>query len=372
MRTLTPIACALALAILAGCGSMSLENKRVDYKAVAVRAPSLEVPPDLTVPAPGEHYTVPEDGESASFSDYAKNTGGAASGVKPTNTVLPATPHVHMERNGAQRWLVVDDKAENIWPSIKAFFQENGLPVKTENPQAGVMETDWAENRANIPKTGLRSLLGKVFDGLYDSGEKDMFRVRLERTKDGNGTEIYLTHYGIEEVLNSDKSESRWQDRPSDPDLEAAMLQMLAVKLGGVDVPVTAAGAQPVAQNDAGGSPPQLQKRADDTQFIVMNEAFDKSWRKVGLALERAKFTVTDKNRARGIYYIRADEPQKEKGWLDKLAFWKKDEEPKSLRYQVQVREVTSGCEVTVRSGEGTDAATAQRIIESVFKALGQ
>ncbi|MDR0480879.1 MAG: outer membrane protein assembly factor BamC [Gallionellaceae bacterium] len=382
----------IVLAALAGCSSINLQSKTIDYGAKATKAPTLETPPDLTKPAPGEQFVIPDDeGDSGTnYSDYNKN-GGTGTVPKTPNkaaTVLPALPNVHMERNDTQRWLVVDDTADNVYPQVRDFFTGTGLKIKTDNPGAGIIETDWAENLAKLPQTGLRAIFGKMVDGLYDSGERDMYRARLERTADGKGTAIYLTHYGREEVLSDDKSTSHWQERKPDPELEAAMLQMLAAKLGGVTTPPPAndaAAAESAESNDISGPPPQLKTRPDNTKFIAMQEPFDRSWRRVGLALEKAKFSVTDKNRMRGFYYIRASAQKKEKSWLQKLAFWSKDEAPTSQRYQVRVRELDQGCEVTVTSAEenamdagnantSSTAATAvddsPRVVEILFQAL--
>lgn len=352
---------------LAGCGSMSLESKRVDYKAAAVKVPSLEVPPDLTTPDAEDHYAIPESsGSVASYSDFAR--GGMSSQAR-ASAVLPESRTVRMERNGTQRWLVVNDKAENIWPVIKAFWPENGFAIKVEDAQAGVIETDWAENRSKIPRTGLRSILGKVIDGAYDSGERDMYRVRLERSQDGNSTEIYLTQYGREEVLSADKSTSKWQSRPNDPDLEATMLQMLMTKLGGAEEQ-----AQAKAQGEAASASaaPRLQTQANGNNTILLNEPFDRSWRTVGLALERAGYVVEDKDRASGVYFLRVHDAEKEKGWLDKMAFWRSEEEAKPVRYQVTVHEGSSGCEVAAITSDGESNANTQRIIDTLYKSLSQ
>jgi outer membrane protein assembly factor BamC len=370
MRNLHLTALSLAMLALAGCGSMSMENKRVDYKAAAVKVPSLEVPPDLTAPAAEDHYTIPEGTASvANYSDFAK---GNASPQARASSVLPESRSVRLERNGAQRWLVVDDKAENVWPVIKAFWQENGFAIKTENPQAGIIETDWAENRAKIPKTGLRSLLGKVFDDLYDSGEKDMYRVRLERSKDGNSTEIYLTQYGKEEVLSSDKSTSQWQSRPNDPELEATMLQMLMTRLGGAEAQAQAKAQMGTPSAQEAVATPKLQTLANGNKIILLSEPFDRSWRTVGLALEHEGFVVEDKDRANGVYYLRVEEDAKEKGWLDKMAFWRSEEKAKPARYQVSVHEGSTGCEVAANNGNGESNPNTQRIIDALYKALGK
>ena len=360
------------LFVLVGCSSIGLEEKRVDYKSAATaRVPSLEVPPDLTKPGAEDQYAIPEGGEtSASYSDFAKGSGGQ---LQPkAATVLPQQKNAHIERNGALRWLVVDDKAENLWPQIKAFWQENGFTIKTENMQAGVLETDWAENRAKIPQGGLRSLIGKVFDNLYSSGEQDMYRTRLERSKDGNSTEIYVSHYGKEEVLSADQSTTKWQSRPNDPGLEATMLQLLMAKLGGsadAAAPSAQGAAAEKASADSGVAAPKLQAQPKGGKTILLSEPFDKSWRQVGLALDRARFVVEDKDRANGVFFVRVNEPTKDKGLLSKLAFWR-SAESKPVRYQVTVRENSLGVEVAANSMEGENVAEVQRIIEELFKQL--
>jgi len=356
---------------LAGCGSMSMENKKVDYKAAAVKVPSLEVPPDLTAPAAEDHYTIPDGSASvANYSDFAK--GGSASQAR-ASSVLPESRKVRLERNGTQHWLVVDDKAENVWPVIKEFWQENGFVIKTDNPQAGIIETDWAENRAKIPMDGIRKIIGKVLDGMYDSGERDMYRVRLERGKDGNSTEIYLTQYGKEEVLiGVDKSTSKWQPRPSDPGMEITMLQMLMAKLGGAEAQVQAQTQTESPSAQGATTAPRLQTLANGSKIILLSEPFDRSWRSVGLALEHTGFVVEDKDRANGVYFLHVEEAAKEKGWLDKLAFWRSDEKTKPTRYQVTVHEGNAGCEVAANNGSGESNSDTQRIIDAVYKALGK
>ena len=362
----------IATLTLGGCGSMSLDNKRVDYQAVAIKVPELDVPPDLTSPAAEDHFTIPDgSGAVANYSDFSK---GGGLKVRGATSVLPDSNYVRVERNGSQRWLEVDDKAENVWPAIKAFWQENGFVIKTDDPQAGIIETDWAENRARIPMDALRKVLGKVLDGLYDSGERDMYHVRLERSKEGNKTEIYLTHYGKEQVLMADKSMTQWLPRPSDPELEATMLQMLMVKLGGPDMQGKVQ-SQAVSALDATVSA-KLQAQTNGSKVILLSEPFDRSWRRVGLALEHAGFVVDDKNRANGVYFVRVDEKstadKDNRTLLDKIAFWRKDESVKSSRYEVTVRENNSGCEVAANNGKGDSNATSQKIIDALFKVFGK
>jgi outer membrane protein assembly factor BamC len=286
--------------------------------------------------------------------------------------VLPESRNVHLEQNGTQRWLVVEDTAENVWPVVKTFWSENGFVIKTDNPQAGLIETDWAENRAKIPKGGLRSLLGKVFDDLYDSGERDMYSTRLERGADNKSTRIYISHYGKVEVQSADKTTFQWVPRDHNPELEATMLQLLMTKLGGTAAQAEAQAATAQAQAVAAQSAPpapKLQTSATGTETILLGEPFDKSWHKVGQALEHAGLNIEDRDRANGIYYLNAAPAAKEKSWFSKLAFWSKDD-TKPLRYQVTVHEEDAGCTVAVNNGNGESNADTQRIVDTLYKAL--
>lgn len=358
----------VALISLVGCGAMGLNNKRIDYRAGAVQVPSLEVPPDLTSPETDDRYKVAgSEGESvATYSAYNKGEAAPAARSAAASTVLPVVKGVSLEKNGTQRWLLVADKAENVWPVVKAFLHETGLTVQSEDQAAGIIETDWAENRAKIEQGAIRSVIGKVFDNMYSSGERDQYHIRLERSKDGASTEIYVTHHGKEEVLDADKNSSKWQSRPNDPELEAELLQRLMVRFGGA--PVQAATAVTDGAAVSAGSANLLQV-FDGSSVIVINDAFDKSWRRVGLAIEHAGYVVEDKDRAKGVYFLHT--VKVEKGWTDKLQFWK-DEEDSSLRYRVNVKDGGASCEVSVTDQNGASSDASKQRLEAIYKNINQ
>ncbi len=386
MRTLYLNLTALffSLLILAGCSVIGIENQRVDYKSAAKKMPTLEVPPDLTTPETKNQHTIPgSDGKVvANFSDFAK--GGQVAQAGGDTSVLPEVKNVHLERSGTQRWLVVGGKVENVWPLVKEFWQEQGFIIKSDNPAAGLIETDWTERRAKIQKTGLSKMLGKIFDKLNSSGEQDMYRTRFERSKDGSSSEIYISHRGMEEVLDVDKNGYKWRQRPGDPELEASMLQLLMIKLSGGTENQVQAGQIPKSQETGAKSPlgvatmPKL-KEINGNKIIMLNEPFDKSWRKVGLALDQTGIEVKDKDRVSGIYFVSASKDiAMKKSWVNDLMFWRDDSDPKSTknavegatRYQVTVRENNAGCEVSVLKGDGGKDQVSQRIMESLYKQL--
>jgi outer membrane protein assembly factor BamC len=245
---------------------------------------------------------------------------------------------------------------------VADFWKENGFILATDQEKLGIMETDWAENRAKIPQDFIRSTIGKVFDNLYSSGERDKFRTRLERSSDG-GTEIYISHRGMEEVYTSaQKDSTAWQPRDSDPELETEFLRRLMIKLGATSEEaqsaVAAAPVKPVARvvNDAQGP------------VLVVDESFDLAWRRVGLSLDRTGFTVEDRDRTKGIYFVRfvpANSPDKEKkGFLSRL--FSSKEEARPAQYQFKVSGAGESTSVSVLDAKGNAAAQAdaKRIVE--------
>jgi outer membrane protein assembly factor BamC len=369
------ILAAVAL-VLAGCSF--LEGKEIDYKSAGT-VPTLETPPDLLLPSADNRYVVPETAGqgSATYSAYKQERGARPS--PESSQVLPQVDKARIERAGTQRWLVVDIPAQNVWPVIKDFWQEMGFLVNVEQPEAGVMETDWAENRAKIPQDALRNLLGKVIDGLYSTAERDKFRTRLEPAADGKGTEIYISHRGMFEVFEGtqgggDQGTGRtvWQPRPSDPELEAEMLRRLMVRFG-----VEEARAQTLLADKSAPPKAVLVKAADGAPAVTLPEAFDRAWRRVGLALDRIGFTVDDRDRAQGIYYVRYADPEagkKDDSWLSKLNFWSSDDKTaKALKFRVRVSSKgDQASEAAVYQENGSPAAneTGNRIAKLLHEQL--
>jgi outer membrane protein assembly factor BamC len=369
------VAVLLAPALLAGCSFGELfDSKRVEYKS-AGRLPPLELPPDLTRPGRDERYQVPDVNPtgSATFSAYnADRSGGPRAGA---TEVLPTNTQVRIERDGNTRFILVSEPPEKVWPIVKEFWQENGFLVKLELPEAGVVETDWAENRAKIPQDPIRNALGKFLDQAYSTGERDKFRTRLERAPNG-GTEIYISHRGmIEQVVNSSRGMEGtvWEARPADPELEAEFLRRLMVKLGAEEERAKTALATPAKREDRA----QLATRSDGTSVLNVQEPFDRAWRRVGLALDRVGFTVEDRDRTKGVYFVRyadpgADSP-KEKGLLSKLAFWRSDDTAKpAQQYQVVVNPASNASQVSIlgKDGGADTTGASKKILALLYDQL--
>jgi outer membrane protein assembly factor BamC len=340
--------------VLAACSS--LESDKVDYKAVAKKAPDLSIPPDLTQLARDSRYTAP--GSTVTASGYQ-----TAGQLSPTSSIaVTSIGDVRVERAGTQRWLVVDRPPEKLWDAIKDFWQENGLLLTVDQPSLGIMETDWTENRAKLPLDFLRRTIGRVFDALYSTGELDKYRTRLERNATG-GTEIYISHRGMMEVY-SDKENGKtvWQPRPIDPELEAEFLRRLMVKLG---LPQEQAKTQVASEPPRSG--PRLSS-VDGQPVVLLNEGFDRAWRRVGLSLDRTGFTVEDRDRSKGTYFVRYVDPSIDKtepGLFARLfGDAAKVSTPQKFRIAVQGQGDSTRISVLNANGEPDTTDNGQRILK--------
>ncbi len=370
-RTLLLLIVMLA-SLLSAC-SMSLEQKKIDYKS-AGKAPSLEVPPDLSAVNPDDRFAVPDaSGGTATYSAYSKER--AANPQSEGADLLPELSNAHVERAGSERWLVVKATPAQVWPVVREFWQENGFLIKTENPETGIMETDWAENRAKIPQDFVRNVLGKVLDSLYSTAERDKFRTRLEPGKVPGTTEIYISHRGMYEVIKGGDggTQTVWEPRPPDPGLEAEFLRRLMVRFG-----IEKSRAKALLAAGSNDVRATLTRQPDGTANLSLEDPFDRAWRRVGLALDRVGFTVEDRDRSHGIYYVRyidpeADGDKNEKSWFSKLAFWRSNSDKKKHdRYQIQVAEAGDASKVTLLTKEGaTDKSeTANKILNLLYEQL--
>jgi outer membrane protein assembly factor BamC len=225
------------------------------------------------------------------------------------------------------------------------------------------METDWAENRAKLPQDIIRGTLGKLVDSVYSTGELDRFRTRLERTT--TGTEIFVSHRGMQEVYNNSRQDQTvWQPRPSDPELETEFLRRLMVKLGVSQeqskiLASTTAPTKTATIASVGGQP-----------VVQISEGFDRAWRRVGLALDRTGFTVEDRDRSAGLYYVRYVTPnadKKEAGFFGKLfSSSSKDEAPIKFRISVKSQGEATTVSVLNEAGAPESSANAQRIVKVI------
>jgi len=329
----------LIVASLVGCDSIPFINNTSDYKG-AGRSRPLEVPPDLTASPVSDAYSIPG---STNYSTYSQAQEGQEAVVEK---VLATPEGVRLEKAGAQRWLVVNAPAEKIWPVIREFWNDQGFAVRSENAQLGVMETEWIDSEA-IKKDDSGNLgdkFDKWLDKLSGFADKKKFRTRLDRGNEPGTTEIYMTHRSVTGAPDDGKTRIQTQlgeidtgykadakTAPTadarDAELDAELLRRLMVKLGVEEQKSKTIIAQGVTLKRA-----EVVKEPDGSARLILNDTFDRAWRRVGLALDRIGFVIEDKDRSKGLFFVRYsdvdidDTPQKKKGLFETLKFWGDDD----------------------------------------------
>ena len=361
------MACAAALTcFLSGCST--LEESKIDYKS-ASQAPTLEVPPDLTQLKRDSRYQV-----SGSNSALVSATSAAASTrtAPDAGTAANQSGEARIIRTGTQRFLVINRSADSVWEPLREFWKDNGFVLNLDQPELGIMETDWAENRAKLPQDFLRKTLGKLFDSIYSTGERDRFRTRVERTT--NGLEITITHRGmVENYTSSMKDATIWSPRATDPELEIEFLRRLMMRLGGQGLSPNSASNAPASSVKAASSvavmPADVKvTKQNNLPAIEINDGFDRAWRRVGVAIDRTGFTVEDRDRAQGVFFVRYAPPGttgKEPGFFAKL-FTSDKVIPTLAKYRIAVTSKGDFSTVMVQGADGIPetSANAEKIIK--------
>ncbi len=352
---------------LAGCGSLG-DPKEVDYQSAVKKETPLEVPPDLIKPSMDDRFAIPASG-SASRREFDRQQ-GTQRGITASSAVLPKPEGMSIERYNDQRVLVVDQPAEKLWPVLRQFWLDNGFAIATENPETGLIETDWAENRAKLPRDFIRRSLGSLLDGLYDTGERDRFRMRLER-RSATQSEITVAHRGLVEVYAPGTSQTRtaWTNRPSDRQLEEDFLRRMMLRLGADEGRVKELMAKPGMT----GPVAQLSKTETNSQ-VEINEPYERAWRRLGVAIDRLGFTVEDRDRAKGLLYVRYRDPTvqtgEQPGFFGRIFSSTKPDEAIQYRLRLTGQGEKSTLIVMSKDDKQSNDANAQRMLSVIFEQL--
>ncbi|MFM0430113.1 outer membrane protein assembly factor BamC [Paraburkholderia aspalathi] len=359
----------MAGGLVAGCGTSS--PTKIDYKSDSKsKQVSLAVPPNMIDETADQRSLPPQGGEtSLSTLQQVQAQAPAAN----TLTVVPQVTGMHIQRDGTESWLVIDNKApDQAWAPIRRFWQEQGFLLVVDQRDKGVMETDWNETHASINEGLIRDTLSKAMGNSYVSSERNKYRTRLETAPNG-GTYVFISQKGMREAITGTNNEStKWEAKPNDPGLEQEYLKRLMAALALADSRTTqsaqlspagtqtapnaatasakSAAAATAAQNVALSAQQPMPDDAANTtaaQFssteLTLSEPYDRAWLRVGLALDRSNFTVDDRDASRGLYFVRYVDPKDlssaEQGFWSQVFHGKKEKVAK--QYLVNVRAVT-------------------------------
>ena len=349
LRQMTALAIATSLACLTS-GCSSLEEDKINYKSASKQLPTLEVPPDLTQLKRDSRYQI---NGATSASTLAAANAGTTRTANDSGTAINQAGEAKIERIGNQRVLSIALSPDAVWEPLRSFWKDNGFTLNLDQPELGIMETDWAENRAKLPQDFIRNAIGKVLDALYSTGERDKFRTRVERT--AKGLEITVTHRGMIEVYTGPMgSSTAWTPRPADPELEIEFLRRLMLKLGGQST-INAGATNASAMATSGIASDVKVTKVNNLPAIEIKDDFDRAWRRVGVAIDRTGFTVEDRDRAQGVFFVRyapQGTPDKAPGFFAKL-FSTEKATPSLAKYRIAITSKGDLSTVVIQAADG-------------------
>lgn len=373
MRAFRLAAAAAAIASLSGCTFLGIDfnDDKVQYESSNSRA-NLEIPPDLTPIQNDNRFQVPARPGVVSANAEAEKARQAADANAPTaSKIVPLTVRVKVMKEGTDRWLRVNAAPEQLWSVVQDFWPSVGLVVREQNPKTGYMETEWAENKAKLPQDIIRRTIGKVIDFAYSTGEQDQYRTRMERNDDGT-TDIYISHRSMVEVVTgADKESTVWQPGPTDPTMEAEMLQRLALRIDAEFNPNASAEAEAEAQKELAqqfkvepvATRARIENGADGkAAAVVLTDNFDQAWRRMGLVLDRMGFEQVDRDRTAGWFLVRYLDPAYEAAQKEKRGFFtnlfSSDAVIDAPNYRIHLSGEGAETRVTVQGPDGGEDAT--------------
>lgn len=357
--------CAFIVTMLSACSTSVSQSNTPDYSGSRT-VPPLELPPDLVGQTSTTRVT-PNPNDDATAQQVSARQ----------QEVLPQFENIVLSRDGDDRWLTINDDPERVWPQVVDFFEKDGIKLVTNNPQTGLLETDWLENLAEV-KTTLQRLFRRVLGKVIVADSYDKFRVRVDRGVDGKTTEVFMSHRrldaeGVPGENVKDVITIRWEAGERDPDLEVEMLRLLMIYLGveeekAIQIassPLQVVEQRPIATREDAG---------EGNSRLILDEDFSRAWRRVGITLDRIGFTIEDRDRSQGVYFLRSVDPEaakkeSEANFVSRLFTRKKQVEFTSQVYVAAIEDRTEVTVATDGDADGEDVqATNKRILDLLYE----
>lgn len=356
------VAVITVLMSLIACSSAPEWKGNYDSDIKDKRNSNLEVPPELSEPDLNKNFDLPNIAtEGSTYSAYNNLELGTQSKV-----AAAAPKGVKVIRDGATQWLEINMTADKLWPKLKLFFAEVGFEVKREDKALGVMETNFLENRLALPTNWFSKILNRI----SSTGLRDKYRARIEKTQNPQVSRVFITHQGLKEFATDTAQDATfklwWEARPSDPELEAEMYQRFLIFND-----ISKEDSIKLVNQVAAKERTRLIDK-DETKVLEVGEGFSRTWRRVGIALDRIGLFVEDRNRSTGLYYLRITDDfrvkvQEDKSWLSSL--FSSDENTKlKERYLLSVSEEGAVTVISLYepSGAKADAQFVKQLLSDL------
>ena len=325
---------------------------------------SLEIPPDLTQPSYENSFRLSEF-----VKDIDANTVNLTSNPienKKSKDLMITQSNIEVKKSGSRRWLVVDKSPEIVWELSKQFLKEKGFVIKKSNKKIGVMETDYLENKPEIPAQSLgffRSFLASTVSNVsYTLPSVDSYKIRIEPLNDNTKSEVYLSLSSMAEVSTGD-DRTMWQSKEKDNALETEMLYSLMLFLGSDS---TDAREKIISAKEEGRISVNLSEGLNGYAKLAFKLNLIETWDNLAWALSEANIEVVDKDLKEKTFYIRYVDNQSI-GFMSKIF----GTEAIIQQYQIQLKTLDrENTEVYFNDISEQNKPETKKLSHSLFKKI--
>jgi len=316
------------LFFLSGCltqqQKQTIKDNRIENKQISINyysdksVTSLEVPPDLTSPEYENSFRVREFAKDISMNTV--NLTNTVDIIENKQKVFDVPANISIKTSGTRKWLEVDKNSEVLWNLSKQFLRENGFVIDKSNKKIGIMETNYLENKPEIPAASMgwiRSMLASQIDNVsYTLPSVDSYKIRIEPINDIK-TEVHLSLSSMAEVITGyGKDETTlWQHKERDVALETEMLYKLMLYFGS-----DSAVAREKIINAQKESQLVIKKDKDINGYtkLIFNFGIEDTWDNVSWALNNMNLDIEDKDIKEKSFYINIARTS-DKGFFTKI-----------------------------------------------------
>ena len=302
------------LFFLSGCltqqQKQTIKDNRIENKQISINyysdksVTSLEVPPDLTSPEYENSFRVREFAKDISMNTV--NLTNTVDIIENKQKVFDVPANISIKTSGTRKWLEVDKNSEVLWNLSKQFLRENGFVIDKSNKKIGIMETNYLENKPEIPAASMgwiRSMLASQIDNVsYTLPSVDSYKIRIEPINDIK-TEVHLSLSSMAEVITGyGKDETTlWQHKERDVALETEMLYKLMLYFGS-----DSAVAREKIINAQKESQLVIKKDKDINGYtkLIFNFGIEDTWDNVSWALNNMNLDIEDRDIKEKSFYI--------------------------------------------------------------------
>ncbi|TCI05492.1 outer membrane protein assembly factor BamC [Corallincola luteus] len=295
--------CVIALSsvsVLIGC--TSAEDRRTasgnyDYLNV-MPSRGLAIPEGLNAPATNEEYAI-DDLESASAA-YGRELD-----IRAPAQVLPLVEGSNVKNSGGGK-VSIDFSLEEdggsvrdeVWRVLWEYFYEKGIRARFWDKDGGVLITEWFHSDVKLSDENT------LFDTLTFSEKEIHIRQRylfsLDVNERGDKATLTALLLGHEETLNNRKV----GDTLSNIDKRRYTVSLLNGAIGHYEFKKRVLAHE---QEQQKFKPITLAvgKDASGLPAFIASAGFERTWARLALVISDLGFTIEDRNKSLGTYYVR-------------------------------------------------------------------